>query len=382
MTGDLERKIDFCIQGFLTSLGDEARDSIFLTVAEGMDTDRIVRLFRCAPFGQDTWRPLDRYDEEIQFRYWQEVVPYWNRHSEAELIEIIDRLLEAKRPRAAFHVVHLDWHQIETSRLKRLLLAVATVDAEPADWYRVDDYDISAALDSLNERTGVSADEMAQLEFLYIEALDHSEYGIPNLERQIAESPAIFVQVLALAFKRKDDGQDPPEWRMEDPKRRAGLASAAYRLLNRIGRIPGTGKDGKINAEELLDWLTKVRRVCAEHSRVEVGDQKIGELLSKAPAEENGEWPCLPVCEAMERIASQQIGIGFNLGVRNGRGAHWRDEGGKQERELAATYRGWAKLRAFDYPYVSNVLKSIADDYDREAERWDTEAKIEKRLRH
>ena len=382
MTGDLERKIDFCIQGFLSSLKDEAQSAILSVVAEGMDTDRIVRLFRCAPFGQDTWRLLDQYDEKIRDRYWQEVVPYWNRHSEAEATEIIDRLLEAKRPRAAFHVVHLDWHQVETSRLKRLLFDVATVDAEPAEWGRLDDYDISAALESLDGRTGVSSDEMAKLEFLYIKALDHSEHGIRNLERQIAESPAIFVQVLALAFKRKDDGQDPPEWRIEDPVRRKGLASAAYHLLNRIGRIPGTGPDGKVNAEVLLAWLTEVRRICAEHGRAEIGDESIGQLLSKDPTEKGDEWPCLPVCEAMEEIASQQIGIGFKIGVRNERGAHWRERGGTQERELAEQYRGWAKLRAFDYPYVSSVLESIAVGYDREAERWDTEAKIEKRLGH
>ena len=213
---------------------------------------------------------------------------------------------------------------------------------------------------------------------MFLTALDHSEHGIPNLERQIAKSPAIFVEVLALVFRRKDDGQDPPEWRIEDPERRKGLASAASRLLGRIGHIPGTESDGKINAEKLLAWVIEVRRLCAEHGRVDVGDQKIGELLSKSPAGENGQWPCLPVCEAMERIASQQIGIGFNIGVRNGRGAHWRDEGGAQERELAAQYRDWARLRAFDYPYVSNILKSIADAYDREAERWDTEGKDRK----
>ena len=92
------------------------------------------------------------------------MIPYWNSHSEAELTELIDRLLEAKRPRAAFHTVAipLHWSQIETSRLKSLLLAVATVDAEPAEWYRLETYYISAALDSLNGRTGVSSDEMAQ----------------------------------------------------------------------------------------------------------------------------------------------------------------------------------------------------------------------------
>ena len=188
-------------------------------------------------------------------------------------------------------------------------------------------------LDSLDSRTGVSPDEMAQLEFMFITALDHSKHGIPNLERQIAESPAIFVQVLALAFKRNDDGQDPPEWQIGASERHAELTSAAYRLLSRIGHIPGTESEGKINAEELLDWIAEVRRLCSEHGRGEVGDRRIGELLSKAPAEEDGGWPCLPVCEAMERIASQQISDGFNIGVFNGRGVHSRgiDEGGEQE---------------------------------------------------
>ena len=384
ITGDLERKLDLCIDGFLMSVDDEERGEILSAVAEGMDTDRIVRVLRCAPFGQDTWRLLDQYDENIRFRYWQQVVPQWNRHSEAELPEIVDRLLEAKRPRAAFHAVHLDFSRIETSRLKRLLLDVATVAAEPADWYKVDDYYISEALNSLHGRTGVSSDEMAQLEFLYIEALDHSEHGIPNLEQQIAESPALFVQALAFAFRRNDGGQDPPEWRIEDQDRREGMGSAAYRLFGRIRYIPGTDRDGKINAEALYEWVREVRELCMEHGRGELGDQKIGELLSRDTVKENGEWPCLPICEVMERIASQQIGRGFNIGVYNGRGVHSRriGEGGAQERELAAQYRNWARLRAFDYPYVSNVLESIAVDYEREARQYDNETKLQKRLRH
>ena len=384
ITGDLERKIDGCIQGFLMSVGDGALDALLSAVCEGMAPDRMVRLFRCAPFKQDTWHLLDQYSQEIQDRYWQKVEPQWNRDSEAELIEIIDRLLEAQRPRAAFHTVDRDWSQVETSRLKHLLRAVATVDDEPEDQYILDAHSLSEALDSLDGRTGVSPDEMAQLEFMFIMALEHSKHGIPNLERQIAESPAFFVQVLAFAFKRNDDGQDPPEWQIEDLERRAELASAARRLLKRVRRIPGTESDGKINAEALLDWMTEVRRLCPEHGRVEVGDRKIGELLSKAPAEEDGGWPCRPVCEAMERIASQQIGDGFNTGVFNRRGVHSRgiDEGGEQERKLAAKYRNWAKQRAFDYPYVSSVLERIATNYDREAQREDTEVKISKRLDH
>ena len=279
-TGDLEGKLDDCIGGFLASVGEELHGGILSDVAEGLNKDRIVRLLCRVPFRQDTWRLLNRYDKAVQDRYWKEVVPGWNHPNEGELIEIIDRLLEVRRPRAAFRAVKLDWGQVETSRLKRLLFATATVDREPKGHYKLHDYEISEALNSLNGRTGVSPDEMARLEFLFVKALDRSKYGIPNLERQIAESPIFFVQLLALLFKRTDDGRDPPEWKIEELRGRDGLISAARLLLDRIGSIPGTGEDGKINAQALLDWVIEVRRLCVEHDRIKIGDQKIGHLLS------------------------------------------------------------------------------------------------------
>ena len=379
---DLERQIDGCMQGFLTVVGNESLEAILTTVAEGANPDWTARVFRCAPFNQTTWCLLRRYGGAIQKKYWQEVVPQWRPHSEEERAEIIDHLLEAKRPLAAFHAVHLDWQKVETSRLKRLLLDVATVEAAPADWYRPDGYHISQALASLDSRPGVSQEEMAQLEFMYIGALEHSEHGIPNLERQIAESPILFVQALAIVFKRNDNGHDPMEWRIEDPDRRSNLAVGAYRLLDRVARIPGTHQNGKIHAETLLNWIVEARRLCAEYGRSEMGDQKIGQLLSRSPADEDGSWPCLAVSEAMERIASEQMGRGFNIGVYNGRGLHDFGEGGVQERGLADKYRNWAELRAFDYPYVSSVLESIAAGYDREAGWQDTRVKVEKRLEH
>lgn len=248
--------------------------------------------------------------------------------------------------------------------------------------FQLNPYDISAALESLDGRGGVSPEEMAQLEFLYIGALDRSDRGIPTLERQVAESPALFVQAVALMCKRSDDGQDPPEWRIDDPERRGTIASAAHCLLDQIKRIPGTDRDGKFTAEALSAWLTEARQLCAQHGRSEIGDQFIGQLLSKAPAADNGVWPCLPVCEAIERIASHEIAEGVVIGVHNARGAHWRGEGGLQERELAAKYRGWAQKLVFDYPYVGSVLERIAASYDREAEWHDSESKVRKRLRH
>lgn len=381
--GDLEQKADACIQGLLWSFEADARGQLLPAVANGADTDSRVRLFKCAPFAQETWRLLDNYVGEIREKYWQEVFPHLNRrHSEAELSELVDRLLEARRPRAAFHSVHMDWARLETSRLKRLLTNVATVGAEPAGTFQLSAHDISAALESLDGRAGVTPDEMAQMEFRFISALDRTEHGIPNLERQIAESPMVFVQAVALTYKRSDSAEDPPEWRIDDPERRAAVAYAMHRLLDQIKRIPGTDRDGRIAAADLMMWLTHVRELSAQYGRAEIADHCIGELLSKAPPENTGVWPCLPVGEAMERIASQEIAKGFVIGVHNARGAHWRGEGGGQERVLAAKYRGWSQQLTFDYPYVGSVVESIAASYDREAEWHDSEAKVSKRLRH
>ena len=380
--GDLRSKAEWCLQGFLLAIGDDSRAGVLQAAAEGLPAEERRRLFVCAPFQASTWRLLDGYGEDIRAGYWKDVFPSWRRHTPAELTELIDRLLEARRPRAAFHAVHMDFKDVETSRLKRLLRDVATVNAEPAGHFKLDRYYISEGLDSLDGRAGVTRDEMAQLEFLFIDALDRSEHGIPNLESQIAQSPAVFVQAVALAYKRSDEGEDPPEWRIENPEQRAAVASAAHRLLDQIKKSPGTDENGRIDAAALAAWLAEVRRLCREYARADIGDHCLGQLLAKAPEGENGIWPCEAVCEAMEGIASPEIGRGFNIGVHNSRGAHWRGEGGEQERELAAKYRAWAERLHFDYPYVGGVLEGIAASYEREAGWQDSEAKITKRLRH
>ena len=379
-----ERNMDLCIRGFLGSIEDDARGTLLATVARCVDTDRIVRLFRCAPFRQHTWRLLDRYDREVRDRYWQEVMPDWNRYTEAELFELVDRLLDAKRPHAAFFVAHPDRSKIDTPRLKRLLLDIGTVDAEPDDHYLPESYQISEAMCELDGRGDVVRDEMVRLEFMYIQILDHSKYGIPNIEQWVSGSSIGFVQILAMLFKRDDAGQDPSEWKGADADKRAALPSAAYRLLERINRIPGTRDSGDIDETELSRWIAEARRLCTEYGRARIGDQYIGQILARGPADDHGVRPCLAVSEAMEVIASQDIASGFVMGIFNARGVFSRSigKGGEQERELADRYRGWARQRSASYPYVGSILESIAADYDRQAARQDDEAEIERRLGH
>lgn len=381
LDGDLQFKAEQCLQGFLSAIEEDSRAEVLKAAAKGLPAKVRIRLFVCAPFEASTWRFLDLYGEDVRTGYWKHVFPSWFRHTSSELTELIDRLLEVRRPRMAFYAVHMDFKDIETSRLKRLLRDLATVNNEQENDLMLDPHHISNALDSLDGRAGVTSDEMAQLEFLFIKALDDSRHGIPNLERQIARSPALFVQAVTLAFKRSDEGEDPPELRIENPKQRTAVALAASHLLSQVKKIPGTDEKGKIDATALLAWLEDVRRLCRECARTEIGDYWLGELLAKAPEGENGIWPCEEVCEVMEEIASTEIGRGFRIGVINSRGVYWRGEGGEQERELAEKYRARAEHLHFDYPYVGALLDEIAKSYERDATWEDSEANIRKRIR-
>lgn len=364
---------------FITACANPADSDLLLDASQQLDLEQCVRLWRCAPFQNETWRMLDRLpNEEVRAAYWRTVSPPFSRRfTESECTEVVEKLLAAGRPRAAFTLLARQWANIETASLKRLLMSLVSAGDEE-DACPIAPSDVSDALSVLGERSSVSSGEMARLEFAFIAALD--EHGMPNLERQIAESPASFVEILSYAFKRLDGGQDPQEWQIDESSRKA-VASAAYRFLQQVTRIPGTEAGGSVNVDALLRWLTATRRLCAKVDRAVIGDLKIGELLSKAPPDDDGTWPCDAVCQALDAVASEDVVRGFVIGKRNARGVFWRrGDGGDDERELAAQYRGWAQRRRFDYPFASRAVDQIAQWYDDDAKREDAEAKLAKRL--
>ena len=385
----LKEKLDKFMQGYLSALSEADRANVLLAAASGTDDEQAARLFRCAPLGKETWHLLEQQPTTVRERYWRgiSVSSQGVLLSDQEVAEVVNSLLKARRPRTAFNAVH--WaagRKVEPSLLKRLLVDVATVNNDQNDSCEINADDLSDALNALNGSAETTSDEMAQLEFLFLEALDGlsdgSGHGIPSLERAIAQNPGIFAQSIALVYERSDNGQDPPEWRVDDPDRRTAAARKAYTLLTRVRWIPGTDENGTVHAEPLRRWCTEVRRLCAEQGRAVVGDIHIGQLLSRTPTDHEGRGPCIAVCEVLDGIRSEHVEQGYRVGVYNARGPHFHDleKGGNEERDLATLYRQRAERLSFDYPYVSGILGRIADDYQQEGTWQDTHANVIKRL--
>jgi hypothetical protein len=103
----------------------------------------------------------------------------------------------------------------------------------------------------------------------------------------------------------------------------------------------------------------------AQHRAVK-GDERIGKLLSHAPQDIDGIWPHKSVRELLEEIDSKVLESGMHSGKFNQRGVTQRAplEGGRQEREIAKTYRNWEKAVASKWPNTARLLKSLADTYE------------------
>ena len=296
---------------------------------------------------------------------------------------MVDGLLEAARPFAAFNLVSMDWDAVETLRLIRLLRAM--IEAREADAPVEQDmfsFHISRALESLDGRTGVSRDALADLEFAFSETLEHEERGVPNVERRVAESPAYFVWLVARAYQRRDGRDDPEGWPAPDSQAGRRLYRLSHSVLKRIESIPGTDAEGALDTEELHDWIAEVRRLGGEFGRVERVETCVGELLARRPPEGERMWPERPICEALEVVGTDSMGSGFWAGAINARRVHMRDRvGGETDRELASKYRTWAEALAVEYPFVSRALRNLASFYDRSAAHWDSDEELQRRLR-
>ena len=368
-----------CLAGFLWNAES---DYIAVLVEEfKSDSDALLTLLLCLPYGKATWRWLDDKAETLCDSYWRNVEPriLLDRHTEEEINRSIDELLAVNRVVIAFTSVHLMWDKIETSRLKKLLDTLITTSEEfPQD--SMTGHYLSKALNELDKRSGISVDVKARLEFAFLPLLHRTKHSIPNLEELVAKSPEFYVQAIRCLSKRADGTEDWTELGFVDREQYERVASNFYKLLHRVRRIPGADVQGEIDSRALNDWLRQIRGLCKRHDRADIGDLKIGEFLARAPANDDGVWPCRPVCEALEWMASEKVGHGFVIGVRNFRGAEFREEGGNQERELATRYRDWARELDHEFPYVGRVLECIAASYEDEAEWWDNQTDVRKRL--
>lgn len=346
-------------------------------IAQSLDFDGRLKLALSAPFQKQTWDMVDRLGAKVADAYWLECPVVWA--DESDVLVAVDRLLKANRPRAAFSAAHFYLKALPERTLLLLVQSVGERSNEASGTYLIDPHDLREALKLLTEWGQASTEVMAALEYRFVEAFDR-DVGLPNLGRYAFEHPEFFVQMVAFAYRRSDGGEDPPELKAADPEQVGPLAAMAHAVLDRL-KVPGADEDG-VHGDSLLDWILGVQGRLSSIGRADIGDQCLGKLLSTVPVGSDGIWPIPPVRDVLEQVANQHIRSGLTVALFNSRGAHWRGEGGEDERDLANKYAEWAAKLKYSHPRVAEILRDMEQTYIRDAEWEDNEARVRRRLRY
>jgi hypothetical protein len=344
--------------------------------------ERRIAFAHGLPRRGETWDLVTGWGPDADRGYWRSVPINWLDEPARDMERCISSLHAAGRPWAALHLIGMCICSSQPKAALPPALVLTILDAAsqtdpareavPVGRRALDCID--GVLDHLEGTGQVHEAELARVEWTYLPVLRHLRRGSPVLERMLAREPAMFVEVLASAFRseKQDRTNEVPD------AQTVARATHAYHLLERWSLLPGTRSDGSFDQGALNGWVDRARALCQERGYSTVGDQRIGQILACVPAGSDGHWPHEVTRDLIERLESVQLERGLYIGLRNSRGVTSRapEEGGRQERELAARYSRSAEACASKYPRTTCVLRAIASAYEEDARREDQESAL------
>jgi len=371
---------DAIVQVIFKELGEGWAASLLTKVtARGWTRQAIVRFLHALPAKAWTWQRAAEAGQEIEDLYWKTFKAPFVHDEDGDLLFVIEKLIAARR---ALHAVKLVGRSlgkdVQHEILARILAASTKeswAETDIANDIQMFRHYVTEILKRLDQDGDEYESEIATAEWAFMPLFRFSGRPTSVLHKQLLTSPAFFVEVLSALYKpSKDSGIEEPA--PADVERAKAIASQAYNLLRTWRRVPGLRDDHTIDETVLEAWIDDARSLCAKVGRTAIGDQQIGQMLSGAPADPDGAWPIIAVREIIENTRSRELERGFLVGVLNGRGVTSRGmtDGGEQERDLVARYRGYAEAVAFEWHRTAAVLNQIAKDYEAQARRLDDDA--------
>lgn len=346
---------------------DAFKDRVLARIADAAAKAKLLLGWPATP---STWAYVEGLGSEVRDQYWHHASLLPIRAPLDELLYAIDQFRTVGRDIDVLGLLHKRGKDLPSSLLVDLLAkGIGQVDNSIKRFGNMLSYYVAQTLKEVRTRSDVDKLEIARLEYAYLPLLRHESEPL-TVFSLLASDPEMFVDVLSHVFRGKNS---PPDHVITaEMKARAKIS---YDLLSAFKTVPGL-RDGKIDAEVLFEWVTKARTLAAAKDLDDISDQRIGYVLAHAPQDVSEPfWPPSSVCQVIDAVAAEHVERGFAIECFNKRGVYRKDinEGGGQEREFAARYKGWADATLM-YPRTSAMLMVVSDDWAGRAEHEDVRA--------
>lgn len=372
-------------------------DSYISSLARN-DEDRAISLFKkndawssvekakyllCLPLKNDTFALVEELSPEGKTAYWSGLNYYRVSDNDPDLVSYVAlNFLENDRPLAAVDVLGQvlrgsgDFSQIDNNFVGSILIRIAT---KPTDIKNLSiqsvRYSILKAIEYIQDRGELKEEDIRQIEWAYLKIFRFENLTPRYLLKSVSEDPNFFAQLIIWVFRRNDGIEDLNEDITEDQvKQRAEIA---WELLDTLSIMPGS-EGVNIDSNRLNDWVDQARNILKNVGRESIGDDKIGNYLSRCPVGNDGIWPHESVRSVIERIKSKELESALCCGKMNLRGTITKSPyaGGEQERALVKKYSDDAEALQIIWPRTAGILSSIAKSYEWDAANEDRRVEL------
>jgi hypothetical protein len=328
--------------------------------------EQVANFLACLPFTRGAWDRASKWLGANESKYWTSTTA--NAYpADGDLAIAVEKLIKYGRPRAAIRCLDGMRHEkqtIDTNQCVRALMA-AVASSEPS--YATDAYHIIEVIKFLQTEPSVNEDDLFRIEWAYLPLLErHMDAAPVTLEYRLANDPEFFCEVIRLIYRSKKEGHPS----REPSEASRVIATNAWRLLHGWETPPGTQRDGTFSEDLFTSWLQRVKEACTESGHLAVALIHVGQVLIHAPADPSGLWIHIAVAGALNERDADEMRKGFWAGAHKSRGVRLVDPTGNPERELAKQFRRKAEdVENAGFHRFAATLRSLADDYEREAER-------------
>jgi len=340
----------------------------------------ILTILLALPSKAATWSLASKSGVSTETAYWNHISVFNTDDDDANAF-VLEKLISVGRAQDGVHFAGLKLHQhkklpaeLLVSMLREAARQPVREDISNNDRVMFQHY-VTEVLQVLHKEANITTEVMLELEWIYLPLFDHSQRPAKVIMNELASNPELFIQLIKAIYNSAEENgtQDITQENVEHEQK---IAMQASRLLIVWNTMPGADAKGTIDEAKLETWVKEARKLAHASGRGKIADQKIGEILSASMIDTDGIWPARPIRDLIEIVKSRDLEAGFFIGRWNRRGMTSRlpRDGGKQEEDLAKTYRGWSKSTALEWPRVSNVLEKLAKKYQQEAREHDERA--------
>lgn len=325
------------------------------------------------------WDFVSSQNSEIQYEYWQNIIPRFYNMTDDEIIFGIELLLKYKRFFSAIDIAIRLADKIPSKLLSEILKRAATEEA--SETVRITGYKIEKLFVELDKRKDIDKSTLIQLEWDYLPIL--GSYGTrrnpKNLEEEMVNNPDFFVEILKYIYIPKNQALLEKEKEGISDTIIQNRAKQAYHLLLSWKKIPGMKEDNTVDETKLKAWVSQARKLAKKVDRLDVAESEIGKILAQYP-ENIPTWPSETIFDIIEEINTRSIKNGYSTAMFNKRGSSSRGpyEGGNIERVKAEYFEKLEDDFKYKYPNVAEIFKNMKQRYLFDAQQEDEEAERNK----